>query len=761
MRRVTLAPEQGWISVVLLLLLAFLLGLCIDDSAWVLGTESLTDFLPWAALGGAIAGVAGGLLAIGRWRSHLLGAIAAAIVVPILVGSIFVEGNASFLELIQETAEGTFRAIGDLVVNGRGSTHEYAHFLLTLGLFLWGTAMFAGYAAFGHRRAVPAVLALGIPVLVNVTITGQAHEQTQYAFLIVGSLLALLLLVRLHAFDERLDWLRRRIGDPGPIEALTARGGTVFAAFAVAGALMLTHVASSAPLRDAWVGAEPWLVDIGRELQKYFTFLNSPRGPASVDFGPNADLRTTWTSDPKAMLTVTLPAGNDYPYYWRSTTYDEYTGSGWISNGGARSDRDAGTELLAGTLEATDPTAGRQAVTYTVTPLAYKGRELLAAADPATIDQDATLVTTDEGGSLSSIVLERGGQPYRVTSLLRTVGDADPAAITANKLRAAGRDYPTEIRDRYLQLPPGALGPEAEAFLLEVQQTQRVATDYDLVVALEARFKGQEFDYDTDISDVNCGDRSSVECFVHFRQGFCQWYATAMTVMLRAADVPARFVQGFLPGELQADGSRVVRASDSHAWVEVYFPGYGWVQFDPTGNNVSQLPPLPAGTIQPLPSQSPVPSRGPDDDGELNRTPSAQPGGGGSSGTPSGPVGPGPFILVGLVLAAVVGWAAFMAYRRGPRDVSPDQAWTSVTGLARRLGFGPRPTQTVYEYAASLGEVLPSIEPELQTVARAKVEVAYGHRVLGADRLRAVRVATGRLRVGLLRLVLRRRDRRR
>jgi hypothetical protein len=79
---------------------------------------------------------------------------------------------------------------------------------------------------------------------------------------------------------------------------------------------------------------------------------------------------------------------------------------------------------------------------------------------------------------------------------------------------------------------------------------------------------------------------------------------------------------------------------------------------------------------------------------------------------------------------------------------------------ASRLGFAPRPTQTVYEYAASLGELVPVAKGDLQTVADAKVETAYAHVSLGGDRLAAVRAASRRLRVSMLRLVLRRGRRR-
>jgi hypothetical protein len=84
-----------------------------------------------------------------------------------------------------------------------------------------------------------------------------------------------------------------------------------------------------------------------------------------------------------------------------------------------------------------------------------------------------------------------------------------------------------------------------------------------------------------------------------------------------------------------------------------------------------------------------------------------------------------------------------------------------MTRLAARLGFGPRPTQTTYEYATALGDVLPKIRPELQTVATAKVEVAYGRRTLDDDRIRVLRESYRRLRVGMLRLLLRRGNRRR
>jgi len=94
--------------------------------------------------------------------------------------------------------------------------------------------------------------------------------------------------------------------------------------------------------------------------------------------------------------------------------------------------------------------------------------------------------------------------------------------------------------------------------------------------------------------------------------------------------------------------------------------------------------------------------------------------------------------------------------------MDPDHAWGALGRLAGRLGFGPRPAQTVYEYAGMLGDAVPMVRAELTTVARAKVEVAYGRHELGLERLRGVGEAYRRLRLALLRFgILRRLGRRR
>jgi type II secretory pathway pseudopilin PulG len=236
-----------------------------------------------------------------------------------------------------------------------------------------------------------------------------------------------------------------------------------------------------------------------------------------------------------------------------------------------------------------------------------------------------------------------------------------------------------------------------------------------------------------------------------------------MVVLLRLEHIPARMAEGFLPSTPDANGVETIDRSAAHAWVEVYFPGYGWITFDPTGGGIGQQVVLPQGpVVSAPPTATPAPVSGSSTNDDLRK--SIRPNTGDNSG--SGPVsgsdsGSGGFVIVGLLLIAIMAALVILAWQRGPRTAQePDRVYGGVVGLARRLGFGPRPNQTVYEYAGDLGNILPSARPDLHTVALAKVEVAYGRRTLEPDRIDSLRRAQRHLRVVLLGLIFRRSERR-
>jgi hypothetical protein len=105
--------------------------------------------------------------------------------------------------------------------------------------------------------------------------------------------------------------------------------------------------------------------------------------------------------------------------------------------------------------------------------------------------------------------------------------------------------------------------------------------DYDRAANIELYLK-THYGYTLDLTGRQTDDPLAYFLFDR-REGHCEYFAAAMTVMLRDLGIPARYVGGFLPGEYNdLGGDYIIRASDAHAWVEAYFPGYGWITFDPT-----------------------------------------------------------------------------------------------------------------------------------------------------------------------------------
>jgi hypothetical protein len=178
-------------------------------------------------------------------------------------------------------------------------------------------------------------------------------------------------------------------------------------------------------------------------------------------------------------------------------------------------------------------------------------------------------LSRDASGSLSN--------PFRNYSPLRYFGFSRLPAINAARLRGASDQYPEQIRVQYLQLP--ALDPRIAE--LANSLTAKARTRYDKAVVIENHLRSR-YTYTLNLSGKP-GDDPLAHFLFETRAGHCEYFASAMTVMMRTLGIPSREVNGFLPGEFNdLGGDYIVRASDAHSWVEVYFPGEGWVTFDPT-----------------------------------------------------------------------------------------------------------------------------------------------------------------------------------
>jgi Transglutaminase-like superfamily/Domain of unknown function (DUF4129)/TgpA N-terminal domain len=507
-------------------------------------------------------------------------------------------------------------------------------------------------------------------------------------------------------------------------------------------------------LRPMWDGALERMIDLGIEVNHFIGGVNGPaRGP-NLLFTPTQTIREQWETSNEPVFSAITADGRKYN--WRGSIYDRFDGRSWQYVVDDNTTVPA-NEDLQGTTSDRALSVGRHEVLSEVTSLAIGGSVIVAPADPVRLDEEATVQTTADGGLLDIRIGQslEPGVSYVVTSrVFDTVG---AGALTAADLASAGRDYsPYGQMQRYIEIQNGSIGDVttriAGNIVSNLLPTQR--DPYHIALAMQNYLHTTGgFEYDTDVTGM-CTGENFIDCFLREKRGYCEYFASAMVMMLRTEQIPARYVTGFLPGRLQDDGSRLVERSASHAWVEVFFPGYGWYPFDPTpglGDQGQEITNLPSGA--PRATQKP---------GDAAQTPFFGPTPRSSAAlplppnvTPSG--GSQPLLaLVIAVLVLVTALLLVLVARRRRVPGGAQLAYESVARMASRFGYGPQPSQTAYEYATQLAVVVPAVRDELQVVATAKVEALYGRREPSAElRLRLIQ-AYRRVRLSLLRLMLRR-----
>lgn len=294
-------------------------------------------------------------------------------------------------------------------------------------------------------------------------------------------------------------------------------------------------------------------------------------------------------------------------FYWRSMTYDEYTGSGWASR--------------ATVIERFEP--GESMHTY---PLAYyetmrqeirlgtKLRGVLHAPGiPYAIDRPATVYwrrTWEDVGPYKSllkddifaITLEK--KVYQVTSALPTVDEKILQEVTVlpkeekreeetfqeeplppsleEAIQKSSLNYAGWLEDRYLVLPDDLT---KRVYDLAVELTADQPTAYDQAKAIEAYLR--TFPYTLALTQPPL-EQDIVDYFLfELQKGYCDYYATSMAILARAAGLPSRVVIGYAGGTYDAEEDRyLITEADAHTWPEIYFPEVGWIPFEPTAGKV-------------------------------------------------------------------------------------------------------------------------------------------------------------------------------
>lgn len=188
---------------------------------------------------------------------------------------------------------------------------------------------------------------------------------------------------------------------------------------------------------------------------------------------------------------------------------------------------------------------------------------------PRSLRGDYRMLAGDSGGAVYDFDSQHAISRYEATS--------DIATPKAAELRKAGNRYPERIAATYLRLPD--LDPRVGKLAADI--TKSAHNEYDQATAIENHLR-TKFGYTLQLPQTAVKDPIANFLFER-KQGHCEYFASSMAVMLRTLGIPSRVVNGFRSDEFNdITGSYVVRAKDAHAWVEAYFPGYGWQTFDPT-----------------------------------------------------------------------------------------------------------------------------------------------------------------------------------
>ncbi len=282
---------------------------------------------------------------------------------------------------------------------------------------------------------------------------------------------------------------------------------------------------------------------------------SGPSGLAADDAFVNTGGEMTVTGrpslSPELRFTIEAPA----PANWRVDAYDRYTGDGWVQTGESSPFAPVPVEE--------DAERARLSVRSEVDGIS----RMPALFEPRMVEGVGSIQQTPEGGLIATGGLE-ASDTYGVIS-------ARPNA-TRDDLRQAGWTFPDGIEARYTQLPsdtPERIGD------LTANLTEDVNSPYEAALFVEQYLlETKEYSLEVAPPEEDIAD----EMLFEREEGYCVWFATTMAVMLRTQDIPARVVTGYSTGEQVDENRWVVRGMNAHAWVEVYLPDVGWVEFDPT-----------------------------------------------------------------------------------------------------------------------------------------------------------------------------------
>lgn len=463
----------------------------------------------------------------------------------------------------------------------RKNVEDSFFFVAFVSLAFWIIALSAGYWIMRHRNVLAAVIPAGVAIFVI-----QAYDDFQGRgswWIAVFILLTLLLLGRTYYLNNRREWQKRRlfVND----EAWANIFGGLFASAALAVALAWLTPASLQNLQaasDAW---SQFTKPVRERLSNAVSPLEAPFGAGGSNFyGETLGLgRNAAIGDSPVFTVEALSAPNVPRYYWRGRVYDFYSNGQWISTPASRFDFDPDSADL------NIPNADNRSTAILQFTYQFQTQTLIyAPSQPVWIDKPSVISATRLETSANDVLAWEAktsiqtGARYQVRARI--------ASPSVEQLRAASVEYPEWVTARYLEVPDN-IRPDFETLARKITAGQN--NPYDKATAVTAYLRAN-MQYSTSLPATPEGREPLAWILFTYKKGFCNQYASSEVILLRSLGIPARLAVGFAQGE-STNGGYLVRKRDAHAWPEVYFPGIGWVEFEPT---VIQDPLVRPETIQ-------------------------------------------------------------------------------------------------------------------------------------------------------------------
>jgi transglutaminase-like putative cysteine protease len=284
--------------------------------------------------------------------------------------------------------------------------------------------------------------------------------------------------------------------------------------------------------------------------------------------GGALDLRLRGSLSSSQLLEV--PAAS--PQYWQGAIFSDFDGRRWVASGPftrwSAGSADPNPEQLA-PADPNEPAAGAQAH-YVARVLTTTPLDVVVGPQRPTAYAGPGVVAVDGSGTPHLAGGPRADSTYEVTS-------AQPVSAAADELRASSG--PDLSDPQWLTLPADL---PARVNSLAATVAGSAATRFDAVGAIDNYLRTHE-KYNLNSPLPARGDDAVDDFLFVSHQGFCEQYASAGVIMLRSLGIPARLVTGYVNGdEKLVPGERIYRGLDLHAWVQVFYPGVGWVNSDPT-----------------------------------------------------------------------------------------------------------------------------------------------------------------------------------